>query len=175
MEQEDILAGAGFACGAVFFGVELGHVPLALLWTAIVGSGLTLLLILVQLWASSQRTGGLLTNLVTFPLLMIGGSFFPFEAMPEWMASIGKWTPNGWALLELKELLFGDFEPARFAVSVTRGSMTMNFMPRSTASVSSRPGLASGSPPDIVIVGFVPMRSATSRSSKAGGGASQLP
>jgi hypothetical protein len=32
---------------------------------------------------------------VLFPLLMAGGSFFPFEALPDWIAAIGRRTPNG--------------------------------------------------------------------------------
>ena len=36
---------------------------------------------------------------------MIGGSFFPFEAMPDWMVRIGKLTPNGWALGHIKDIL----------------------------------------------------------------------
>ena len=39
------------------------------------------------------------------PLLMIGGSFFPFDMMPESLAQIGRFTPNGWALTELIGIL----------------------------------------------------------------------
>jgi ABC-type multidrug transport system permease subunit len=49
----------------------------------------------------------LLTNSIVMPLLFMGGSFFPFEAMPAWMSTIGKRTPNGWALLQFKEILAG--------------------------------------------------------------------
>jgi ABC-type multidrug transport system permease subunit len=45
-----------------------------------------------------------------FPLMMIGGSFFPFEAMPAGMAVIGKLTPNGWALEQLKRILLENVE-----------------------------------------------------------------
>jgi signal transduction histidine kinase len=55
-----------------------------------------------------QIIWNLLANAVTFPLIMLGGSFFPFEVMPEWMARIGKWTPNGWSLLRLREILDGN-------------------------------------------------------------------
>jgi ABC-type multidrug transport system permease subunit len=48
---------------------------------------------------------------------MIGGSFFPFEAMPPWMAAIGAWTPNGLALLRLKALLFGELVPGALAMA----------------------------------------------------------
>lgn len=49
----------------------------------------------------------MLSNSIVMPLLFLGGSFFPFEAMPAWMAAIGRWTPNGWALTHLTDLLFG--------------------------------------------------------------------
>ena len=49
---------------------------------------------------------------VTFPLVMAGGAFFPFEAMPEWLARIGKLTPNGWALARFKEIVDGVPDPA---------------------------------------------------------------
>ena len=53
-----------------------------------------------------------------FPLLMLGGSFFPFEAMPRWMAGIGTVTPNGWLLLRLRALIDGRFEPLQLALGI---------------------------------------------------------
>jgi hypothetical protein len=37
---------------------------------------------------------------------MVGGSFFPLEVMPEALARVGRWTPNGWALGHFKGILF---------------------------------------------------------------------
>ena len=82
-------------------------IPLAALWTTLAGTFMLLLFTALQLCASSQRGGHLLANAVTFPLIMVGGSFFPFEVMPDWMARVGKWTPNGWSLLRLREILDG--------------------------------------------------------------------
>jgi ABC-type multidrug transport system permease subunit len=48
---------------------------------------------------------------VLFPLFMLGGSLFPSEAMPAWMAAIGRWTPNGWAVEQLKAILIGRTAP----------------------------------------------------------------
>ena len=56
-------------------------------------------------------------NLIMFPLAMMGGSFFPFEAMPAWMAAIGRRTPNGWAVEQLKAILNGAIEPARLVAA----------------------------------------------------------
>lgn len=80
---------------------------LGALWAVLAGSVFYLLLALLPLYAGSERAANMLSNLVGFPLLMLGGSFFPFEAMPESLARIGKWTPNGWALVQLREILEG--------------------------------------------------------------------
>jgi ABC-type multidrug transport system permease subunit len=100
------VAVVGLSIATQIFGFRWLDVPVAAAW--IVGSGLALTtsMMLLQLFASSQRAGHLLTNTVVFPLTMIGGSFFPFEAMPAWMAAIGKRTPNGWALERFKAILF---------------------------------------------------------------------
>jgi ABC-type multidrug transport system permease subunit len=48
----------------------------------------------------------------------VGGTFFPFEMMPDWLAAIGRLTPNGWAILQLKAFLAGAVEPARLALTL---------------------------------------------------------
>jgi ABC-type multidrug transport system permease subunit len=55
--------------------------------------------------------------MIIFPLMMLGGSFFPFESMPAWMAAVGRWTPNGLGVTQLKELLYGDVAPLPIAVA----------------------------------------------------------
>ncbi len=96
----------GLSIAAQTFGFRWADLPLAAVWVVGSGLALTLVMMLIQLFAASQRAGHLLTNTVVFPLTMIGGSFFPFEAMPAWMAAIGKRTPNGWALERFKAILF---------------------------------------------------------------------
>jgi ABC-type multidrug transport system permease subunit len=111
-----ILAAAAFLAVVSFIALAVARwvlrlpffdIPLAALWAAFAGTFMLLLFTALQLCASSQRGGHLLANAVTFPLIMVGGSFFPFEVMPGWMARIGKWTPNGWSLLRLREILDG--------------------------------------------------------------------
>jgi ABC-type Na+ efflux pump permease subunit len=104
---------AGMLFGSAAFGIRVANLPLAVLWATASGAMLVLLLYLLQLFASSQRGGNLLSTLVMMPLLMLGGSFFPFEAMPDGMAALGRLTPNGWALTELKAILDGAVDPAR--------------------------------------------------------------
>jgi ABC-type multidrug transport system permease subunit len=105
------------AIGAVFFDLALARIPLALAWITFVGTVFIAVLMWVQMFASSQRTANISTTLVILPLLMVGGSFFPFEAMPAWLARIGKRTPNGWALEQLKAILWGQVEPGSLALA----------------------------------------------------------
>jgi ABC-type multidrug transport system permease subunit len=47
---------------------------------------------------------------------MAGGCFFPFDVMPDWLVRIGKWTPNGLAVVQFKDVLLGTANPAHLAV-----------------------------------------------------------
>jgi ABC transporter DrrB family efflux protein len=103
-----ILAGAliVLAIGMLYLKLPLARLPLSAVWSALAGAAFFLLFLSVQLYATNQRAGAVLTNCISFPLMFLGGSFFPFEAMPGWMAAVGRHTPNGWALERLNELLF---------------------------------------------------------------------
>ncbi len=84
----------------------LGTLAFAVLF----GMFMELFFMVLQTLASNSRSGNLLANAVLFPLIMVGGSFFPFEAMPAWMARIGRLTPNGWSLLMEKSIMAGTVE-----------------------------------------------------------------
>ena len=102
-----LVAVVGVALGMVLLDLPPLHAPLAILWITFAGAVMLSYFVLLQLLASGQQAGNMLSNLVLFPIVMLGGSFFPFEAMPAWMASIGGWTPNGLALVRLKEIVAG--------------------------------------------------------------------
>ena len=87
--------------------VPVANAPGAIVWLALSGTLFFLLLLWLSLQASTQRGANVTANLVIFPLMMAGGSFFPFEAMPDWLAKIGAWTPNGWAVVRFKAILDG--------------------------------------------------------------------
>jgi len=118
------LLAAALALGAVgFFGLLLGrllldlriaNLPLAVLWISISGSGLFLMVMLLQSAASSERVANMLTNLVLLPLTMLGGGFVPFDWMPQGMARIGRFTPNGWSVVQLQAILSGSAAPLAF-------------------------------------------------------------
>ena len=61
---------------------------------------------LIGLYAPTRRAAAIINSISLFALMMIGGSFFPFEAMPSWMVTVGQWSPNGLVLRQLKDFLF---------------------------------------------------------------------
>ena len=62
---------------------------------------------LLQMLAADQRSGLVINQFVLFLLSMMGGTFFPFEMMPKWLASIGEYTPNGYAVSQFKLMTSG--------------------------------------------------------------------
>lgn len=105
----------GLVLGVAAFGIAPAAIPAALLWATFSGMVFTAALMVLQLAASSARTANVVTSMVVFPLLMVGGSFFPFETMPAWLARIGRLTPNGWAVTQLKRILAGEADLASVA------------------------------------------------------------
>jgi ABC-type multidrug transport system permease subunit len=94
------------AAGMFYFKVPLAKLPLAAVWSTLAGLTFFLMFFTIQLFATNQRAATVLTNCIVFPLMFMGGSFFPFDAMPDWMATIGRKTPNGWSLERLDDILF---------------------------------------------------------------------
>jgi ABC-type Na+ efflux pump permease subunit len=86
---------------------------MAMLWTPLCGTGLFLMASVIQLSATEVRAGTVLNAFVLFVLGMAGGTFFPFEMMPGWLAAIGRVTPNGWAIWRLREMIDGPVAPER--------------------------------------------------------------
>jgi ABC-2 type transport system permease protein len=99
------------------YGLSWRAVPVGAAWAMLSGALFLLLFLLLSLFATSQRVSNLLSMMVMMPLMMIGGAFFPFAMMPGWMAAVGAWTPNGWALVRLNAILAGRAEPAALALA----------------------------------------------------------
>lgn len=112
-----IVALVGLLFGVALFEFDPLRAPLALLWCSFASAALLAFFLLVQMVATNQRAASVLGTMLVFPLMMIGGSFFPFEAMPAWMAAIGRWTPNGLAVVRLKDLLFNPIEAGPLAAA----------------------------------------------------------
>jgi len=96
-------------------GVTVANMAAAAGWAALSGTVFYLMLLPVAVLSANQRGADVRGNLLVFPLAMVGGCFFPFESMPEWMARIGQWTPNGLAVTQFKDILRGSVNPAHLA------------------------------------------------------------
>ncbi len=102
------LLGIAAQIAGAFFLPRAPHQPvLAVVWVAATGCGFYLLLLLVTSLVNSERAATTLGNFVVMILAMVGGCFFPFEAMPAFLARIGRLTPNGWAVSRYKEIVTG--------------------------------------------------------------------
>jgi ABC-type multidrug transport system permease subunit len=97
--------------GTLIYGHGVGAIPGALLWCVLVAVVFFLGMGALQLVASSPRAGSVVVNLMLFPLLMIGGSFFPFQAMPDVLVAVGRWTPNGIVVRRVESILLGRSAP----------------------------------------------------------------
>jgi ABC-type Na+ efflux pump permease subunit len=111
------IAAVALVLARIILRIPFANVPLAMIWGGASALFMLLLFTLLQLLAGTQRGGNLLTSGVTFPLVMVGGAFFPFEAMPDWMVRIGRLTPNGWALTQLVDILRDAIDPTALALS----------------------------------------------------------
>jgi ABC-2 type transport system permease protein len=98
-------------------GMPVPNLPAAALWITFVGTVFYLLFLWIMVLPATQRAASVMANLTIFPLAMLGGCFFPFEWMPGWMVTVGRLTPNGWALSEFKTILDNNVNVAHLAVS----------------------------------------------------------
>ncbi len=109
-----ILAGLAIVIPAIGLILFLGHwlagtpAPRLLAgWALLAAAAFATLgvLFVLALLPKSSRAAQVLTNLVVLPLLMLGGGFFPTEAMPGPIHSLAVHLPSGWVIDRLKDLL----------------------------------------------------------------------
>ena len=67
----------------------------SLLWVSFGGVGLFAWFAALQMLFPNNRAANLITTILLFPLMMVGGSFFPLAALPDWIAGVGRLSPNG--------------------------------------------------------------------------------
>lgn len=70
----------------------------SMLWVAFSGMGFFVWFAALQMFFPTQKSASLITGILLFPLLMVGGSFFPLDALPDWLANIGRLSPNGFVV-----------------------------------------------------------------------------
>lgn len=111
-----VLAAFGIAAAHFALAASSAHAPASVLWVACAGVGLYILSASLQVFTADERSGILVNRLMLFLFGMLGGSFFPFEIMPKWLAAIGRFTPNGWFMTRFKSILDGQIDLAWFGI-----------------------------------------------------------
>jgi ABC-type multidrug transport system permease subunit len=90
-----LIGGTTMVLGFIYHGITWSKLPLALVWMSVSGVALFAWFSFLQMLAPNRRAANIITSMLLFPLLMAGGSFFPFAALPDWIATFGRRTPNG--------------------------------------------------------------------------------
>jgi len=90
-----LIGGLTLIIGFLYHGISFSRMPSALVWIGLSGIGLFAWFSVLQMIGTSQQVATVVSSIFVFPLLMAGGSFFPFAALPGWIAAIGRKTPNG--------------------------------------------------------------------------------
>jgi ABC-type Na+ efflux pump permease subunit len=92
------IGGTTLVAGFLYHDVAWSKLPSSLAWIVVGGVGLFAWFAALQMMFSDQKGASLISNILLFPLLMMGGSFFPLAALPDWIASIGRLSPNGFVV-----------------------------------------------------------------------------
>jgi ABC-type multidrug transport system permease subunit len=92
--------------GGLYFGLPVQQWPLLIIGLLVSGFVMWQILLSLVLLMPTQRSANIVVNAAIFPILMLGGSFFPMEALPDWLAQIGLYFPNGFFLQAIKDALF---------------------------------------------------------------------
>jgi len=90
-----MIGGATMLVGFIYHDILWDKLLPSMLWIVVSSAGLFAWFAAIQMLLPNSKAANLTTSLIVFPLLMMGGSFFPLDALPDWMAAIGRLSPNG--------------------------------------------------------------------------------
>jgi len=93
-----MLGGITLGAGFLYHGVSWSKFIPAMAWITLSGIGLFAWFAALQMSFPNQKAASLLTTILLFPLLMMGGSFFPLDVLPDWIAAVGRLSPNGFVV-----------------------------------------------------------------------------
>ena len=96
-----VIAAITLLIGFVYHDVAWDKFLSSLLWVTFGGVGLFAWFAALQMLFTTTKAANLVTSIIVFPLLMMGGSFFPLAALPDWLAAIGRLSPNGFLVDQL--------------------------------------------------------------------------
>lgn len=99
------IAGITLLLGFLYHGVAWSKFLPSMVWLMSAGVGFFAWFAALQMLFPTRKAANLLTTVFLFPLMMMGGSFFPLAALPDWLASIGRMSPNGFVVDKLTDEL----------------------------------------------------------------------
>ncbi len=100
-----IIGGATLFVGFLYHDIVWSKFLPSMVWIVVSGVGLFGWFAALQMLLPNMRAADLFTTILVFPLLMMGGSFFPLEVLPDWLSAIGRWSPNGYVVSQLTDEL----------------------------------------------------------------------
>ncbi len=84
--------------GVWMFNINNQKLLIIIPWVVLSGIAIWSFLLFFTLKLPTKKSANLVTEGMVFPLMMLGGSFFPFDSMPKAMVAIGEKLPNGYLL-----------------------------------------------------------------------------
>lgn len=96
-----MLGGVTLIVGFLYHDLAWNKLLPSIIWIALSGVGLFAWFSVLQMLMPTSKASNLLTSILVFPLLMMGGSFFPLDALPDWLAKAGRLSPNGFMVDKL--------------------------------------------------------------------------
>ena len=115
------IAAVTLLIGFIYHDVAWNKFAPSLLWVTFGGVGLFAWFAALQMLFPNNRAANLITTILLFPLMMAGGSFFPLAALPDWIAGIGRLSPNGFIV----DRLSGELSAASAWSIDTRSWLTL--------------------------------------------------
>jgi ABC-2 type transport system permease protein len=108
--QTVLILGIGFA----LLGVEVnGSWPLIIGFVALGALTFTSIGYVIASFAKTEEAANGMTSIVQFPLMFLGGIFFPLEAMPDWLRGVATFMPLTYLGDALRQTMVGGtpFQP----------------------------------------------------------------
>ena len=94
--------------GLLLLKLNISKLLIIIAWLILAGLVLGSMMLFVCLLMPTEKSASVVTSAMVFPLMMLGGSFFPFDAMPKWMVAIGQYLPNGYMLQSFNQWFIHD-------------------------------------------------------------------
>lgn len=114
------IGGITLLLGFLYHDVSWSKLLSSMVWIVVAGVGFFAWFSALQMMFVQQKTASLITSILLFPLMMMGGSFFPMDVLPDWIASIGRMSPNGFVVdrltLELTSATAWTFDVKSWAI-----------------------------------------------------------